>query len=88
MEQYTADDLRPADLIAKVAGVNLKSVVKVLAALDVVSYWLDKNPIHLLEHNETTHPTEGQSNACSREYSSMQDAHLQPSLDRVRIIGK
>ena len=87
MEQNEINGLRPADLIAKVAGVNIKNVVKVLASLDLVSYWLDKNPKSLLKHNEITHPTERQADACIDEYKFMQE-ELQPSLDQIRNIGK
>jgi len=87
MEQNEINGLRPADLIAKVAGVNIKNVVKVLASLDLVSYWLDKNPKSLLKHNEITHPTAAQADACADEYMFMQE-ELQPSLDRIRDIGK
>jgi hypothetical protein len=88
------ENLRIADLIAKTARVTLKDTLRVLAALDAVSFGYDVSMETLIDrvNYEPSRPTPEQVAACEQEFFHLrQDDHLraalvQPRLDRIKAL--
>lgn len=88
------DSLRVADLIAKTARVTLKDTLRVLAALDAVSFSYDvsmETLIDLIDY-EPSRPTPEQVAACEQEFfqlrreDHLRAAQVQPRLDRIKSL--
>lgn len=67
-------DLRPIDLIAKIAGVSISNTIKVIKSINVISDALD---IDISTHTLTLEkPTPAQALACERAYQKLRRAGL------------
>lgn len=67
------ENLRPADLIAKVAKVSLREAIRVLAALDLVAEHLEEHPETLLRDNSLVYPDEGHAKACDEAFGDLHE---------------
>ena len=77
--------LRVADLIAKTARVTLKDTLRVIAALDAVSYFMDKGPTDIVDEMDYSAERPEPSNvaACEQQFFEMRN-RVHPHAERIR----
>lgn len=83
-------ELRSQDLVAKIARVTLPDTVRVMLAVELVSWFLEQPELNTvtLGPNPLTRATKAQAEACERVYADLVDTLAQDegdsTLDTIR----
>ena len=83
--------LRIADLVAKTARVSLKDTLRVLAILDAVSYFMDTDPVDIIEMctYDPTRPNTDNIAACERAFFDLKTkAKVDPQIQKLLALSR
>lgn len=88
-EEY--GDIRIPDIVAKMAGVNLKDTIRVMLAMKMVGTHIDATLMEMTEPGElsSVRPSSANFTACEQLYSDMvKNSHVERQLTRLNAFRK